>query len=136
MTQLLCLCAALAALEQEPVKSARSVELPNSPVFQESGAKFTLLGRNLWLKTNAKRRQVIIRTVVCRQKAALEEFMCLKGTKEHEAIVTADVVPRHFHAALLAAGAKAGSVAKFEGEFLPPTGDKLEISVEWKDGKQ
>jgi hypothetical protein len=135
----------LAALPQE----TKPAGLPDSPLFHESGARILdsehlekLLSsgpgraRNLWVDFGKAGRRVIVRANVCRRDAVLEEFLCLKNTKEHESIVAADIHPRTFHAALLLAEAKPGSVAKFEPKFQPPSGDKLNIWIEWKEGKE
>ena len=134
MLRSLCVFIALAGCGQEPGKPSKPAELPDMPAFKESGAKISFLNRNIWLDLNDKGRRVILRTTVCRRDVPLEEFMCLKGTKEHEAIVTADIVPKVFHAALIAAGAEPGTPAKYEGDkFEPARGHKLEITVEWKE---
>ncbi len=115
---------------------AKTIELPDSPTFKEAGAEIKPIGKNVWVDFGAKSRRVIVRGAVCRNDVELEEFMCLKGTKEHESIVTADVVPKVFHAALISAGADSGTPARFDGKFHPPTGDKLKITVEWKSAKE
>ena len=60
------------------------------------------LGRNLWFDPKAKK--VILRARVVLREGYLEHFMCSKGTKEHEVILTADCDAEVIHAALLAAG--------------------------------
>lgn len=127
---------ALAIVAQQPAKPTKPPALPDMPAFKQSGADVFLFNRNIWIDKNPKGRRVLVRATVCRQDAVLEEFLCLKNTKEHEAILVADIVPRVFHSALLIAEAEPGSPAKHNPEFQPPTGDKLEITVEWKeDGK-
>jgi hypothetical protein len=138
MTHCLNGCILLAIVLQQPEQPTKPPALPDMPAFKQAGAEIVSLDRNnnIWIDKNPKGRRVIVRTTVCRQEAILEEFLCLKNTKEHESIVTADIVPRVFHTALLAAEAEPGSPAKYDPEFQPPTGDKLEITVEWKeDGK-
>ncbi|MBI3463684.1 MAG: hypothetical protein HY000_11595 [Planctomycetes bacterium] len=139
----------IASLAQTPSDGAKPPGLPDSPAFHEPGVKIVTgeqleklpgsgpgRGRNLWVAVGEKGRRVIVRASVCRKDAFLEEFMCLKNTKEHESILTADIHPKTFHAALILAGAEAGSVAKFQPKFKPPTGDKLDIWIEWKQGKE
>jgi len=109
--------------------------VPDMPAFKERGADIKYLGKNVWLDANPASRRVLVRATICANRVQLEEFMCLKRTKEHESIVAADLVPSVFHAALLASGAVSGEPCKFEdGKFHPPTGDRMEIIVEWKDG--
>ena len=138
MLDCLYVCFLLAIVAQQPEKPTKPPAVPDMPAFKQPGAEIVSLDRNnnIWIDKNPKGRRVLIRTTVCRQDAILEEFLCLKNTKEHEAILAADVVPRVFHSALLIAEAEPGNPARFDPEFLPPTGERLEITVEWKqDGK-
>jgi hypothetical protein len=63
----------------------------------------------------------------------LEMFACIRNTKEHEAVVSANTQAFLVHAALLRLGAEAGHPAQFVPEFKPPAGTEIEISVEWLD---
>src|SRR5262249_26600133 len=66
----------------------------------------------------------------------LEHLMCLKGTKEHEAILATNAVPRKVHAALLLTGAEVGNPVQFVPNFQPPSGSKIAINLRWQqDGK-
>ena len=137
MTHLLTLAMSFAMFLQQPPARPKAADLPDSPAFKERGAKITLIGKNVWVDGNENGRRVLVRGTICRDRVDLEEFMCLKGTKEHESIVTADLVPKVFQAALLAADAEPGAPAKIvEGKFFAPTGGKIEITVEWKAGKE
>jgi hypothetical protein len=108
-------------------------DLPDLPAFKQSGSAYTQLGRNVWLEKAGNTRRVLLLGQICRREAALEEFVCLKNTKEHESIISVDLVPKVLHAAILAAGGTPGSVAKYDDEgFHAPTGDVLEILVEFK----
>jgi hypothetical protein len=127
------LCLAVVVFAQAEKSSKQP--LPDLPPFKQPKAEYTLLDKNIWLERNDQARRVLVVGTICRREAALEEFLCLKNTKEHESIVSADITPRVLHAAILAAGAKPGSVARFDDEgFHAPTGDTLEITVEWKQG--
>jgi len=96
-------------------------------------------GKNIVLEIPAKPtepRRVRIAAEVCFREGPLELLMCRKNTKEHEAILAADVDGRQIHTALLAAGAKAGSSVKFAPKYEPAKGSKILVSVEFtKDGK-
>ena len=70
------------------------------------------LGRSLWFDPKAKR--VILRARVVLREGVLEHLICLKGTKEHEAILATDAVANQIHAALLATGEPGHAV-----RFLP-----------------
>lgn len=75
---------------------------------------------------------------VCLREGALEQFMCKKGTKEHEAIVRVDVDAEFVHGAILAAGGKVGTPTGFVDEkmenakYTAATGSKVTVSVHYK----
>jgi hypothetical protein len=92
------------------------------------------LKHNLWF--DAKERRVILRARVVFREGPLEHLMCLKGTKEHEAIVATDASPRAIHAALILTGAKEGHPVRFAPQFEPPAGSSIAIEVQWRqDGR-
>ena len=77
-------------------------------------------------------RRVHVLADVCLREGPLEVFLCKAFTKEHEAILRADVDAREIHAALLMAGATAGSPVKFVPKFQPPSGTKIKVSVTYR----
>jgi len=85
------------------------------------------------LRMDLKNKQVILDAEVVLTQGPLELFLCPKRTKEHEAILAADIVPRSFQLALLGVGAEPGSPALFEPEYIPPRGQAIEIFVEWEE---
>jgi hypothetical protein len=92
------------------------------------------LGHNLWF--DRKEKRVIFKARVVLREGALEHLVCLKGTKEHEAIVSTDAPARQIHAALLLTGAEAGHPVRFAPQFEPPTGTPIAIEMQWReDGK-
>jgi hypothetical protein len=92
------------------------------------------LGRSLWFDPKAKR--VILRARVVLREGVLEHLICLKGTKEHEAILATDAVAREIHAALLLTGAEPGHPVRFLPKFEPPAGSPIGIEFTWRqDGK-
>lgn len=108
----------------------------------------------IWV--DKKRENVVLQGWVCQKRAMLEFFLCqgtggirtfpyedetgkpatmlmFNGTKCHESVLCADV-PGHFiHTALLALGAEPGKPVQFQPEFIPPTGEEIEILVRWKN---
>jgi hypothetical protein len=54
-------------------------------------------------------------------------------TKEHEAILAADVDARQIHAALILAGAKEGSPVKFAPKYTPASGTTIKITLQYED---
>lgn len=78
-------------------------------------------------------KRVLLKARVALTQGPLEMFCCLKQTKEHESILSLDAKAREVHSALLVIGALPGKPAFFEPEFQPPTGQKLDIFVQWLD---
>jgi len=94
------------------------------------------IGKNVFFEKQGDVRRVHVLATVCLREGQLEQLLTRKHTKEHEAVLSADVDARQIHAALLAAGAEAGSPVTFRPEFKAPTGTRIKISLEYqKDGK-
>jgi hypothetical protein len=85
----------------------------------------------VWLDT--KRKAVVMDGEVCLREGQLEMFACPKGTKEHESIIAIDCLPEEVHAGLLAVGAKPGTPVKFDPEYVPATGQVVDVFLLWKD---
>lgn len=108
----------------------------SSPSKEPTPAKKSALGKNVWFEVQGGQRRVLINASICLREGQLEELLCRTNTKEHEAILAADVDARMIHAALEAAGAKAGAPVKFDPKFVPPTGTRVKITLQYeKDGK-
>ena len=78
-------------------------------------------------------RSVFLVGAVCQRQVPLELFACLKGSKEHEAVLTVFTKAYLVHAALLATGAEPGGPAQFEPKYEPPRGPEIEIALVWRD---
>ncbi len=92
------------------------------------------LGPSLWFDRKANR--LILRARVVLREGVLEHLMCLKGTKEHEAILATDAIANRIHAGLLLTGARPGHPVRFEPKFEPPAGSPIALEVSWRqDGK-
>jgi hypothetical protein len=117
------LSAALAAV------SAASAETPKTQRVK--------VGPNVFLEIEGKTRRVIIDAYVVLRQGMLEQLMCRKRTKEHEAILAADIDARDVHRALLVAGAKPGSVMRYTPDFQPPKGSVVRVTLQYmgKDGR-
>lgn len=117
-----------AGKKEEPAKKDAKKDGP--------APKIVSVGKNVSLEIDGTKRRVLIKTTVCLRKGQLELFLTRKRTKEHEAILAAEVDAREIHAALLAAGAEAGSPVKFAPKYTPATGAKIRVLVQYeKDGK-
>jgi hypothetical protein len=94
------------------------------------------LGKNVYFQKEGDARRVLVQAVVCLREGQLEQLLTRKNTKEHEAILAAEVDARLIHTALLAAGAEAGSPVTFRPEYKPAKGTPIKITLEYqKDGK-
>src|SRR5438105_4031790 len=86
------------------------------------------MGPNVWLETSGDKRRVLIDGYVCLREGLLEHLMCRRNTKEHEAILAADIDARDVHKALLLTGIEPGSLARYEPEYRPPLGPEIAIT--------
>jgi hypothetical protein len=107
---------------------------------EDSEAKRIDVGKNVFVEVKDRKvlRVVVKSVVVLRDKeASLEGLLTIKGTKEHEYILGAEVDARSIHAGLLLCGAKSGSTVRFDGaKVIPPSGDTIKISLRYeKKGK-
>ncbi len=100
---------------------------------QVGEAKKVAMGKNVYLEVLPdKKRRVLVNAEVCLREGQLELFLCRRQTKEHEAILTADVDARKIHAALIAAGAVEGSPVRFVPNYRPASGTKIEITLQYE----
>jgi hypothetical protein len=87
----------------------------------------------VWLdKAN---KQVVVGGQICLAGGPLEMLICPRNTKEHESVISANVESWQVHAALIALGASPGEACKWDPEYAPAWGPKIEIEVMWIDQK-
>ena len=87
----------------------------------------------VWI--DRKQHRVIVIGLVCQRQVPLELFACLRGSKEHESVLTVPTKASIVHAALLAVGAEAGSPVQFRPKYAPARGTEIEITCVWKDAQ-
>lgn len=87
--------------------------------------------QSIWV--DRQKHTVYVDGVVSLRQGLLEMFACPRGTKEHESVVALDVRAQWVHTALLLAGAESGKPVQFIDEYHPPTGDVIDIQVQWLD---
>ncbi len=80
-----------------------------------------------------QKNRLLLRTQVVCEDCLLEMLCCTEQTKEHEALLSFRGRAAVVHTGLLALGAKAGKPASFSPEFTPPTGQRINIFVNWTD---
>lgn len=96
------------------------------------------LNRQGTVLLDKKNKRVLLKTQVVQRNRSLELFCCLKGSKEHESILSLDAKAYVVHTALLALDARPGSPMRYDAEaeppaYHPPTGQKIDIFVNWTD---
>lgn len=141
-------------VEEQPLSETKAAAKPSSPEkdlsaeLEEVSEKPRDLGQPLvddlaklmrldpkqpvWI--DPKNKQIVMLGEVCKAGYPLE-FFATYSNRSYEAVVSVNVTPSIVHAGLLATGAEAGHPAKFEPEFVAPTGTEVAIEVRWKDDK-
>ncbi len=94
------------------------------------GAKQLGKQPDLWVDMKAKR--VYVDGYVALRRGPLEMFACPVGTKEHESVVAVFAKSSEVHAALLAVGAQSGTPVRWNPDFLPPTGQIIQVWATWR----
>lgn len=87
----------------------------------------------IWLDN--KNKQVIVGGQICLTAGPLEMLICPRNTKEHESVISARVESWQVHGALMATGATPGEACKWDPDYSPAWGPKIEIEVLWKDAE-
>lgn len=77
--------------------------------------------------------KLILKGEVCLREGVLEMLVCLKRTKEHEAIFSVDTPARTVHAGLLALGLEPGKPVQFSPEYRASSGPVINIYLNWTD---
>jgi hypothetical protein len=123
----------IAARADEPSPIAPK-PAPLSPVAQPPLAKnLQPLNRQATVLLDKTGRRILLKGQVALREGALELFCCPKQTKEHESILSVDAKAYVIHAGLLALGARPGKPAAFNPTYRAPTGQKIDIFVNWTD---
>src|SRR5262249_39986201 len=100
--------ARLTAFPQSPETSYAKEKESEPKVAGKNNApvKTVEVGRNVFVEIKEKKvLRVVIHAKVCLRRGVLEHLLCRRHSKEHEAILTADIDARDLHTALLLAGA-------------------------------
>ncbi|QJW99723.1 YdjY domain-containing protein [Frigoriglobus tundricola] len=123
-------------LPEFPLLSPKNKSVPLTPDKKSIIAEVAGEGKD------SKVIRVGIMCEVCLREGPLEQFLCKKGTKEHEAIVRVDLDAELIHLAITAAGGKPGTPTGFidpkteQAKYTPATGSKVNVLVHYKkDGK-
>ncbi len=95
------------------------------------------VGKNVFLEIQGDKRRVLVQASIFLRRGQLEQLLTRKRTKEHEAILAADVDARDIHTALTLAKAEAGKPVQYQPKFQVPTGTPIKITLQYSDkGKE
>ncbi len=120
----------LTAAVVRPVAAA--ADEPPTAASDDKNIVYLTEARDVWLDKKAK--QIVLKGKVAVREGNLEMLACPDQTKEYESIIAVSARKmENVHAGLLALGAKPGHPAKYDTEFHPPTGTKIEVTIRWTD---
>src|SRR5262245_21061562 len=126
---LICLVLASSATSfaREPGSKTANVRPTQSDQLESRLQSAVALNPQKTVRLDKPHGRVFLQTTVALREGLLEMFLCKKQTKEHESVLAIDASAQVIHAGLLAAGATPGKPAKFQPQFTPPQGDRIEI---------
>lgn len=104
-----------------------------APPLIEEPEKLVALAPEMKLWVTPDSKSLVMIGVVTLREGPLELFCCRRNSKEYESIVALAVKPVLIHAGLIAIGAKPGKPVQYQPEFVPPSGETIEIRLRWKD---
>jgi hypothetical protein len=113
----------------------RKREQKSQPTSGGDNSK-VLVGQNVFLEVTPTGRRVLISAEVCLREGSLELLLTRKRTKDHEAILMADIDARKVHEALLLAGAVNGSPVRFDPKYRPASGTPIVINLIYQKNGQ
>lgn len=120
--------------EALPAETDSSVVKPeNVELLEANGIRKLMPNMPVWI--DLQRKMVIMDGEVCLRKGSLEMFACLRGTKEHESVIAVPADAFVVHAGLLRIGAKQGVPVSFDPEYTPPTGEVIDVLLQWTGEK-
>jgi hypothetical protein len=122
-----------ASAPQPAVDSTETKPLAPPSLPEPKGALRLSPKYPVWI--DPKEKAVLVDGQICLREGMLEMFACIRNTKEHEAIVSADTKAYLVHAGLLRLGAQVGRPVEFQPTYKPATGTEIEVFVRWKDAK-
>ena len=100
-------------------------------IDEETGLRALNEQKTVLVDTDGKR--VLVRAKVCLREGTLEMLMCPAETKEHESIIACNAKAMTIHAGLLSIGARTGTPVQFRPKYCPPTGQPIDIFIQWTD---
>src|SRR5205823_6437177 len=105
---------------------------PAPKAEKKAEIKKVVITPNIILEIEGQKRRVLVGASICLQKGSLEQLLTRKDTKEHEAVLSADIDARKLHTALLLAGARVGAPVRFGPPYKPASGQTIKITCEYE----
>lgn len=99
----------------------------------KSGDAIVSLNPNRTVLLDREGKRLLVKTHIVLREGLLEMLCCPAQTKEHESILAVDARAVAIHAGLLALGAKPGVPVQYRPQFKAPTGQPVEIFLQWTD---
>lgn len=103
------------------------------PAPAKAGSKPVPLNKQGTVLLDTAGGRLILKGRVALKEGLLEMLVCKANTKEHESVFAVDSDAFVIHGGLLALGAKTGKPVQFQPEYRAPEGQKIDITVSWKD---
>jgi len=120
------------ALGSDP--PARSTNQPASKLAAKKASdELVALDPKGTVQLDRAGKRLLVKTRVVLREGFLEMLCCPAQTKEHESILALDGRAYVIHAGLLALGAKPGTPVQYQPTFHPPTGQPIDIFLQWAD---
>jgi hypothetical protein len=119
------------AVTQDVAEEPAPAPPPKLP--EPEGARRLSPQYDVWVDPN--KGVVIVDGQVSLRRGMLEMFACLRNTKEHESVVTADTQAFLVHTGLIMVGAEPGTPVQFVPKYKPPTGTEIEVTATWRDAE-
>ena len=124
-----------AADEEFPTYQPPKKDAPPAEPTIEIPATWKRLSKKQEIWIDNKNKQVIVGGKVCLDAGPLEMLICPPNTKEHESIVVVNAASWQVDAALQAIGATKGVPCRWDPEYAPAWGAKIDIKMIWRDEK-
>ena len=112
----------------QPAPAAEEDAAPTKPVVEKLAEGRYLIGA---VELDQNKREIYLSGQVNMQEGLIELFACGPRGKLHESVLVLDVVPYHLQVALILLGLKSGGGLEYQGDPRAPTGDPVEVWVEW-----
>jgi hypothetical protein len=124
-------CFAVPASASDPNGNAPA----DTPQAAKQNEAIVSLNPNRTVLLDREGKRLLVKTHVVLREGQLEMLCCPAQTKEHESILAVDARAYVIHAGLVALGAKPGMPVQYRPQFKPPSGQPIDIFLQWTDAQ-